>query len=372
MMPQSLRGGGSALQAAVGRFEPRTLVAAAIGVILALFLVTRVVSCATHHDPASATSTGQAATALVGRVSGSAFSSINETFSLDGVDFAAIEDAESPATFTFATSTETGEAAEAPTLFAKNEASIKAELDPFAQDGASVGFVALNCETGRGVAYNIDEVFYGASSYKALYSSYVCQKLVEGGIYSLDFPISSWQQTSSGFYQSGSETIRDAINDSIVWSDNASFGSLRTAFDGDGYNAWLSGLGISKGVEETDEGGWFPSFSARAAAQLWLNTYRYLETNTETAAWLGSLLEETETSFLRDALEDAGYEGAVVRSKAGWCADPDPDYNSVCEGGVVSYEGADYLICVMTSAKDSSAARTNYEALATAVFEACL
>ncbi|MDO4291521.1 MAG: serine hydrolase [Eggerthellaceae bacterium] len=370
MMPQSLRG-GSALQAAVGRFEPRTLVAAAVVVLLAIFLVTRVVSCATHHDSASATSTGQAATALVGKVSGTAFSSISETFSLDSVDFAAVADAESPAMFTFATSSETGEAAEAPTLFAKSEASIKAALDSFAQDDASVGFIALNCETGKGVAYNIDEVFYGASSYKALYAAYVCQELVEGGIYSLGFPISSWQQTSSGFYQSGSETIRDAINDSIVWSDNASFGSLRTAFDGSEYDAWLSRLGVSEGVEETDEGGWFPSYSARAAAQLWLSVYRYLETNTETAAWLGSLLEETETSFLRDALEDAGYEGAVVRSKAGWCADPNPDYNSVCEGGVVSYEGADYLICVMTNAADSNAARANYEALATAVFEAC-
>ena len=371
MMPQSLQGGGSALGAVTRRFEPRTIVAAVIVVALAVFLVTRVVSCVTHRDSGPVTSVDRAATTLVGEISDTTSTSIRATFSLDNADFTTVADSESPSMFTFVTSTETGETIEASTLSAESSASLEAALAPFAQSDASVGFVAFNFDTGEGVAYNIDEMIYGASSYKAHYSAYVCQELIESGTYSLSFPISSWQETSSGFHMSGSETVRDAINDVIVWSDNGSLGSLRTAFDGSTYNAWLENLGIADSVVDVG-GAWFPTYTARASAQLWLNTYRYLGTNTETSAWLGSLLEETEVSFLRDALEGAGYDGAIVKNKAGWCVDSDPDYNSVCDAGIVSYDGTDYLVCIMTSAADSATARANYETLAAAVFAACL
>ena len=368
------------------------LIVAAAVVLLAVFALTRIVSCATSPG-----ASGDAE--LDESLSLADTESITYSFSLGDVDFASLASFSEPEAFSFATVVQSvqgegsseGEESSVKSVVVASEgsdagsesyeyeaqvevalsdearASIKTALAPFEEDGTPVGFLLLNCSTGNGVAYNIDRDIYGASSYKAAYSTYVCQELVEKGVYSLGYPILSWQESASGFYMSGSTTIEDAIYETIVYSDNAALGSLRSAFDGDTYEAWLADLEISP--DESD-GGWFPTYSTREAAVLWMNTYNYLSTKTETTKWLSELLGSTETSFLRDGLEKAGYAGVTVLSKAGWCADYDEAYNATCDAGIVTYEGVDYLLCVMSGAAYSDAAEHDVEDLVAAVFAA--
>lgn len=373
------------------------MAAIAVAALLAMFALTHIVSCATSSSSAGDVDMDEA-------LSVSDAMAVTYTFSLDDADFSSLASFSEPEAFSFAKvaapSTEEGSSDDegvsataasaskavvadveagleavaksdgawtAASLSEEARASLASALAPFSEDGTPVGFLLLNCSTGNGIAYNLDQSIYGASSYKAAYSTYVCQEMVEKGLYSLSYPIPSWQQSPSGFYLSGSITIEDAIYETLVYSDNAALGSLRSAFDGASYEAWLAELGVSP--DESD-GSWFPTYSPREAAALWMNTYGYVSTKSQTAAWLGDLLGSTETSFLREGLENAGYSGITVLSKAGWCADYDEAYNATCDAGIVTYEGVDYLLCIMSGAAYSDAAVDDVEDLAAAVFAA--
>lgn len=109
------------------------------------------------------------------------------------------------------------------------------------------------------------------------------------------------------------------------------------------------------------------SKAARArTARLWTQTYTYLNGGSETAEWLGELFECTETSFLREALTEAD----AVLDKAGWISDSDPDYNAICDAGIIEADGHDYVFSLMTGMPDGESNRLLFEELAATIFDA--
>ena len=94
--------------------------------------------------------------------------------------------------------------------------------------------------------------------------------------------------------------------------------------------------------------------------------YDYLESGTETATYLSTLLGQTETSFIRDALQGTN---ALVKDKAGWCSDSDPNYNGVCDAGIVTVDGHPFVLSVMTGMADSDKNRLLFQEIARSVFE---
>lgn len=254
---------------------------------------------------------------------------------------------------------------DAPELSEEDASAIQSALDEVLDHGdASIVFYDL--ETGAGISYEPDTAIYGASSFKAPYALYVCETLVETGELSLDSlcPATSVVDYSS-YYNGGSYPLYDLMEAAIVYSDNNAFGSLRDAYDSEGYDAWARSLGATDALYRSDS--WFPWYCARTSAKVWTEMYSYLQTGTETAEFLGELVGETETSFLREAIADTG---ATVQDKAGWCADEDPKWNGINDAGIVTLGDDTYIMSVMTGMADSDNNRLRWENLVEAVFDA--
>lgn len=251
--------------------------------------------------------------------------------------------------------------ARAPELSNKNSSGIRAALENF--DGASVGFGMYDVESGRGIGYNLDQQIYGASSFKAPYALYLCQKHVENG--ELTIPGLSDEDGAELFGAGGYTKI--LIENAICNSDNDSFAMLRSMYDANGYNEWVDELGIQDAAYTPDS--WFPWYSVRSSLKIWTEMYNYWQTGGDAAQWLSSLCGETTVSFLRDVVDPLG---ATVRNKAGWCSgsDYDYDFNGVCDAGVIQLDGRTYVVSVMAGVPDCEENRELVENLIAAIFDA--
>lgn len=251
--------------------------------------------------------------------------------------------------------------ARAPELSNKNLSAIRTALDNF--DGASVSFGMYDAESGRGIGYNLDQEIYGASSFKAPYALYLCQKHVENG--ELTIP-GLFDEDSAELFGAGGYT-KILIENAICNSDNDSFAMLRSMYDADGYNEWVDELGIQDTAYTPDS--WFPWYSVRSSLKIWTEMYNYWQTGGDTAQWLSSLCGETTVSFLRDVVDPLG---ATVRNKAGWCSGSDYgyDFNGVCDAGIIQLDGRTYVVSVMTGVPDCEENRELVENLIAAIFDA--
>ena len=251
--------------------------------------------------------------------------------------------------------------ARAPELSNKNLSAIRTALESF--DGASVGFGMYDVESGRGIGYNLDQEIYGASSFKAPYALYLCQKHVENG--ELTIPGLS-DEDSAEFFGAGGYT-KILIENAICNSDNDSFAMLRNMYDADGYNEWVDELGIQDTAYTPDS--WFPWYSVRSSLKIWTEMYNYWQTGGDTAQWLSSLCGETTVSFLRDVVDPLG---ATVRNKAGWCSGSNYgyDFNGVCDAGVIQLDGRTYVVSIMAGVPDCEENRELVENLIAAIFDA--
>ena len=69
--------------------------------------------------------------------------------------------------------------------------------------------------------------------------------------------------------------------------------------------------------------------------------YSYLASGAQHAAWLSDLLANTNVSYLRQGMDDAGFQ-ATVLNKAGW------DVLSTCDSGLIQVNGHTYFAAVIT------------------------
>ena len=306
-----------------------------------------------------------------------------------------------------------GEQAAAPVLSDRSLVSLNNALSYYDNNGYEASYLIMDLGTGRGIAGNMDVPIYGASSFKGPYCAYVVNK---------EFPNDIDRASSSRLTQ---------VENTIVWSDNSSYGKLRRTYGNDGMEAWLAEAGVDTAlVNDT----YFPTYTARQSALMWLKIYEYLTTaDTSAAQWLSDTFSKTEVSFLRngalgttsaghtdylpeegsggeEGVEDDGSddtegaeEGAsadssegdgvvlaedaeggqtlveadktvasigtniTVRNKAGWIDGQDDD--AVCDSGIVTINGRDYLITIMTNAPDSAAGEQAFAHLARTLLE---
>ncbi len=270
---------------------------------------------------------------------------------------------------------------------------------------ASAAFTIVDAQSGKGIQYNADVHLYAASSAKAWFSLFLAQ-LVDEGTISLEDPVSCWA-TDYPISQSrwdGAYCVGSLIENTLLYSDNAAYSALRNAYEGMGYTQWLADLGIDPVV--IADTSWYPFLSPVASAQMWTNVYTYMNSDAEDAAWLKQLLENTQVSFLRDALADenvsaggnaisAGAEEAqaedsvqsgeavlggastlvTVYNKAGW--DSASEYagyqsylNAMCDSGVVEAGGHTYIVSVLANIEEGDANAVKLEHLMNALYEA--
>ncbi len=235
-----------------------------------------------------------------------------------------------------------------------------------------VGFVFYDLESGQGFALNPDVEVYGASSFKALYALYMCEDLIDTGELSLsdECPVSYVLSTESSYGNDGqgSYPVSELIEAAIISSDNNAFGFLRDAYDSLSFSDWITNVGADDVIDESNTS-WFPTYCPRSSAKLWTEMYTYLNSESETAEWLGGLLTQTETSFIRTALENSGVEDITVSDKAGWISDPDPDYNAICDAGIIEADGHTYILSVMTGMPYGESNLELFETLVAAIFD---
>lgn len=231
------------------------------------------------------------------------------------------------------------------TLSEDDNREITSALSWLQADNEDVGFLIMNLNTGSGFCYNIDTKIYGASTYKAPMSVFLCEEYIDGG---------TLQKSA----------VSTRIENAIIWSDNQSYRSLKHSFDGSNHNAWLQSMGI----DPSNYMSTFPTYSVRDSATIWMHTWDYLNSGSSTAEWLGDLLSSTETSFLRNGTEQAGMNDATVYNKAGWYVSSSGVEDAVSDAGIVVEGDNIYLVVAFTSRPDNPTAEANLSNL----FEALL
>lgn len=250
--------------------------------------------------------------------------------------------------------------------------SLTAAIRSMESQGYEVGCFFVDLNSGEGVAYNLDTRIYGASSFKGVYAAYLSEQLADG---------------ESGL----SASAVSLMDDSIRYSDNNAFSTLRNSYDGAGFARWVESCGVSSDIVHDTH---FPRYSARESALFWLHTYRYLQSGTDAASHLRELYTQTNVSFIRDGVtvvvasgdevqRDSGAgeqensfeetigesssKSVVVMNKAGWIASS-PRFSGLCDAGLIECGGHTYLMSIMTSAPDSASHRDQVVTLAKELF----
>ncbi len=229
--------------------------------------------------------------------------------------------------------------ADAPTLSTEQAESLAQATTAFTNNGYSVGCFFINLSTGKGIAYNLDERVYGASSFKGPFCTYLCQTLGSN-----EAATGTEVSEDSGLGYSLQSTIRAVIEE----SDNDGFKRLRNSYSGSGFNEWLEECGVKSDIASDTH---YPRYSARESALLWLRTYQYLKTQTNTSQNLASWMLNTNVSFIRSAV---GEQPGVthVLNKAGWTSGQ-PRFTGLCDAGIIECEdGSVYLMSTMSNSPD--------------------
>ncbi len=205
------------------------------------------------------------------------------------------------------------------------------------ESSCSCGFVFLNVGTGRGLAYNAGEVMYIASAAKA--------------------PVSLYALTHGA---GASAYEREDIEQTITYSDNDSFEAFAYTYATADYVQWL---GLYEAYHDDAYYDLYPMMSARSLAAFWAEILQYVQAGSPDAKWFASLLESTDTSFIRDAI---GEKDVVVMNKGGW--NSEEGFESVSDAAIVQEDGRTYLMVIVTNQPDGGVSEANVTALASALF----
>lgn len=225
-------------------------------------------------------------------------------------------------------------------------------------------FLLVDAETGWGISHNAFWANYAASSSKAWFALFLCQMAQAG---ELDLTEHLYGYSDEPLNQNGNWESPDCvgayIENAVLYSDNSAYESLREAYDWQGYDQWLEELGLQPVVIFAHY--WYPALSPVASVQLWMNMYSYLASGAQHAAWLSDLLANTNVSYLRQGMDDAGFQ-ATVLNKAGW------DVLSTCDSGLIQVNGHTYFAAVITQLTTSDESDQQVVDLSAALVQAAL
>ncbi len=184
----------------------------------------------------------------------------------------------------------------------------------------SIGYVLTDISTGVTVTYNADEEFYSASTIKAFFVTSL---------------LDSRPELVDSAYT-------DAMMRALIYSDNASYETIRYAFHGEYIANWYEAAGIDTAKSKD----MYPNYSARAMALLWELNYNWFETNElgeEVASWY-----ETPNNGVFYKLVD---EDTTTRTKGGWIYEYSSSgelYSNANDGGIITVNGHSFIMTLMS------------------------
>lgn len=221
-------------------------------------------------------------------------------------------------------------------------------LEAFRDIECDAGFIVYDLNSQRGLSYNADAQFFSASTIKAPLAAFVLQDVVDSGQASLsDEMYEDITMEGTGvmaFDDIDTYDLATVLTNTIEYSDNTGYALLRDQFERESFENWCASAGVDASVWE---GEWYPYYSPRDLAKLWLRTGSYLVGGVGNASWCESLFEKTDASFIRKALSPAHR----VLAKPGYEIDtPEFDMGALNDAGLVFTDKGAYVIAVMSDA----------------------
>lgn len=185
----------------------------------------------------------------------------------------------------------------------------------------TTGFLLYDLNTGGGISYRADEIYYSASAIKGPYVAWVVQT-----------------------YPDAAVNMYSNIANVISWSSNRDYYILINTYGKSGFDSWTTEIGCP---DVTLSDGSFSAVSARDLTRLWINIYDYFTSGQENSDTIRDLFVNTEQSYIYETL---GSEYTVY-SKAGWLADGDEAYYNVQnDAGIVMKDDHPYILVVLSDA----------------------
>ena len=186
--------------------------------------------------------------------------------------------------------------------------------------GYSVGFILTDLQSGDYIALNADRTFYGASTMKGAYVTWIFEELLETGRV-------SWSQVS------------DLVTSTVTMSNNDTYHRLRDMFGDAEFNQWLQGVGLS---------GWgsarFAFYTPRELQLMWVRMLSYEQSG-------GNFVDSWRRIFNHSYYSQIYYElapGKTTYTKPGWYPRTG-DYGALADSGiVVGSDGQRYLLTVLS------------------------
>ena len=201
-------------------------------------------------------------------------------------------------------------------------------INALRRSGYDVGFIMMDIESHKGVAYNCDALFYGASSIKAPYIASVVNQ-----------------------HPNAVRTNAYDITETLFYSWDYNYKNVLAAYGKGPMYAWCSEAGVSSRI--ADELPWV-TYSARELAKLWARSYLLFSQSAE-GEQFGRWCERPNISTIHNALGGA-YR---TRTKAGWIDAGGYVYPGVNgggqlyrvsdDGGIVYAHNGPYVMAIMSS-----------------------
>ena len=186
--------------------------------------------------------------------------------------------------------------------------------------GYDVGFLMTDLQSGHFVSINADRTYYGASTIKGPYVTWIFENLLETGAV-------SWSDVGYLIVP----TIEDSNNDA--------YHALRNRFGDSGFNSWLNGVGLS---------GWgdarYTFYTPRQLQLMWVRMLAYEQSGGAYVGTWRSTFDSTYYSTIHESL--GGYK--TTYTKPGWYPRTG-NYGALDDSGIViGSDGSRYLLTIMS------------------------
>lgn len=206
--------------------------------------------------------------------------------------------------------------------------ALRKAIDGVRGRGYDVGFIMMDLASYKGVAYNCDALFYGASSIKAPYIASVVHQ-----------------------HPDAIRLYKEDIQQTLFYSYDHNYKQVYSGYGKDPMRVWCKESGARASIAEDLP---WVNYSARDLAFMWGRTYTLYGTSAE-AEILGTWCERPNVSTIHATL-GRKYR---TRSKGGWIEDGGarydwlngggPEWDVTDDGGIVYARNGTYVMAIMSS-----------------------
>ena len=199
----------------------------------------------------------------------------------------------------------------------------KDAINSFNENSYDVSFVMVNVQTGKGIAYNTDELFYSASAIKAPYI------------------VSLLAKDTLNEDRKTDDNLNAQIESILLWSDNDAYDSLDRTYDTYAFQTWGSEAGLEHILELHH---CYQNFTSADLAKMWLQIYcdndkGYIDED------ISQYAMRPETSSIHSVLSDS----SSTWSKAGWIPFLD-EYAATNDAGIIKSNDSTYVMAICSNA----------------------